>query len=75
MVDDPAGQLFEEGAVGVHEHRLLVLHRFVAALAEPCGVIEITSRHSLEDEKEAGEERKMVTSRAMSRGEGSLRKE
>lgn len=56
MVDDPARQLFKEGAVWVHEHRLLVLHCFVAALTESGSVIEITSRDSLEDKKEAGRE-------------------
>lgn len=53
MVDDPARKLFKEGAVWVHKHRLLVLHCFVAALTEPGGVVEITSRDSLEEEKEA----------------------
>lgn len=51
MVDDPARQFFEKGTVWVDEDRLLVLHRLVAALTEACGVIEITSCYSLEDEQ------------------------
>lgn len=49
VVDDPAGQLFEQGAVGVDKDRLLVLHCLVAALAESRGVIEITCCYSLEE--------------------------
>lgn len=51
VVDDPARQLFEERAVRVHEHRLLVLHCFVAALAESRCVVEITGCYSLEEKK------------------------
>lgn len=57
VVDDPARQLFKKGAVGVHEDRLLVLHRLVAALAEPRRVVEIPGGDSLEDEREADKER------------------
>lgn len=54
MVDDPARQLLEEGAVRVDEDRLLVLHRLVAALTEVRRVIEVTSCYSLEDEQKPG---------------------
>lgn len=73
VVDDPAGQLFEEGAVGVHEDRLLVLHRLVAALAEPRGVVEVAGCHGLEEQEEAGEQRRVRSRWLFSRGgEGSL---
>lgn len=49
VVDDPAGQLLEQGAVGVDKDRLLVLHCLVAALTESRGVIEITCCYSLEE--------------------------
>lgn len=47
MVDEPAGQLLEEGAVRVDVDRLLVLDRLVAAFAQPGSVIEISCGHRL----------------------------
>lgn len=47
VVDEPAGLLLEQGAVGVHVNRLLMLHRLVAAFAESRSVIEIPRRHRL----------------------------
>lgn len=51
VVDDPAGKLFEQRAVGVHVDRLLLLHCLVAAFTEPCGVVEISCGHSLAESR------------------------
>lgn len=42
MVDEPAGLLLEQRAVGVDVDSLLVLHRLVAAFAQSRRVIEIS---------------------------------
>lgn len=47
VVDEPARLLLEQRAVGMDEHRLLVLHRPVAALTEPRRVVEVPGRHRL----------------------------
>lgn len=52
VVDEPAGLLLEQGAVGVDVDRLLVLHRLVAALTEPSRVVEVPGRHRLGDTAE-----------------------
>lgn len=53
VVDEPAGLLLKQGAVGVDVDRLLVLHRLVAAFTEPRRVIEISRRHRLEEREES----------------------
>lgn len=47
VVDEPAGLLLEQRAVGVDIDRLLVLHRLVAAFTEPGRVVEVPRRHRL----------------------------
>lgn len=47
VVDEPAGLLLEQGAVGVGVDCLLVLHRLVAAFAQSCCVVEVSCRHRL----------------------------
>lgn len=42
VVDEPAGLLLEQRAVGVDVDRLLVLHCLVATFAQSGGVIEIS---------------------------------
>lgn len=49
VVDDPAWQLFKQGAVGVNVHSLLVLHSLVAAFGQPGSVIKISSCNCLEE--------------------------
>lgn len=48
MVDDPAGQLLEQRAIGVDVDCLLVLHRLVATFGQSCSVIKISRRNCLE---------------------------
>lgn len=52
MVDEPAGLLLEQRAVGVDIDRLLVLHRLVAPFAESRRVIEVSCRHRLGAQQE-----------------------
>lgn len=74
VVDYPAGQLFEQGAVGVDKDRLLVLHCLVAALTESRGVIKITCCYSLEDEEETSIKQGMlVNSNVMSKAMKSFK--
>lgn len=54
VVDEPAGLLLEQRAVGVDIDRLLVLHRLVAPFAQSCGVIKISRCHSLGEECRVG---------------------
>lgn len=54
VVDEPAGLLLEQTAVGVDVNRLLVLHGLVAAFAQSRRVIEISCRHRLGEEKDGG---------------------
>lgn len=54
MVDEPAGLLLEQRAVGVDIDRLLVLHCLVATFAQSRRVIEISCRHRLGEGQERG---------------------
>ena len=54
VVDEPARLLLEQRAVGVDVDRLLVLHRLVAAFAQPRRVIEISRSHRLGEGQEGG---------------------
>lgn len=47
VVDEPAGLLLKQRAVGVGVDRLLVLHRLVAAFAKPGCVVEVSGCHCL----------------------------
>lgn len=49
VVDEPTGLLLKQGAVGVGVDRLLVLHRLVAAFAEPGCVVEVPGCHCLRE--------------------------
>lgn len=53
VVDEPAGLLLEQRAVGVDVDRLLVLHRLVAAFAQSRRVIEISCCHRLGEGRES----------------------
>lgn len=52
MVDEPAGLLLEQTAVGVDVDRLLVLHGLVAAFAQSRRVIEVSCCHRLGERQE-----------------------
>lgn len=54
MVDEPAGLLLKQRAVGVHVNSLLVLHSLVASFAQSGRVIEISCSHRLQE----GEDKK-----------------
>ena len=49
VVDEPARPVLKQAAVGVHHHRLVVLHRFVhaAVLTQPRRVVEVAGRDRL----------------------------
>jgi len=50
VVDELAGELFKHGAIGMDEHRLVVLHRLVAtSLGEAGSILEKGSRNSFTD--------------------------
>lgn len=51
MVDEPAGLLLEQRAVGVNIDCLLVFHCLVATLAQSCSVIEISGCNCLGGEQ------------------------
>lgn len=52
MVDEPAGLLLKQTAVGVDVDRLLVLHGLVAAFAQSRRVIEVSCCHRLGERQE-----------------------
>ncbi len=60
MVDEPAGLLLEQRAVGVDVDRLLVLHRLVAAFAQSRRVIEISCGHRLGEGQETEERKRFM---------------
>lgn len=49
VVDEPAGLLLKQRAVGVHVNSLLVLHSLVASFAQSGRVIEISCSHRLQE--------------------------
>ena len=55
MVDEPAWLFLKQGTVGVDIDSLLMLHRLIATLTQPCSVVEIPCCYCLRRERQERE--------------------